>query len=52
MMDCKWCGTKIKENYIQIYPEILHECECGTVIDSGGNDRTDEYYKNNTDGMK
>lgn len=29
---------------VQYYPEVLFECGCGTVIDSAGKDKTDEYY--------
>jgi hypothetical protein len=46
-MKCPSCNHKMakrRPNIVQYYPEILTECECGTIIDEKGKDRTKEYY--------
>ena len=44
-MNCPECNKKVTINHVQVYPEALNECECGTIVDENGVDRTEEYYK-------
>ena len=46
IVKCNYCGKNITKNHpiIQRYPEILYECDCGTIVNEVGKDRTDEYY--------
>lgn len=38
-------GVYIPKNIVQYYPEMLYECQCGTVINDKGEDKTEEYYR-------
>jgi len=43
-MNCPYCNEIISLNIVQYYPELLYECECGTVVNDEGEDMTDKYY--------
>ncbi|MCK9470723.1 MAG: hypothetical protein M0Q88_03090 [Bacilli bacterium] len=52
-MECPNCnnpigvilGDYVPKNVVQYYPEFLYECQCGTIINDDGEDKTEEYYR-------